>query len=429
MKSLIGFLVVGVVSSVSLPVPGDTNPDAGISPAVASWRNTVASTFVPNKGCFEVSLPDTTWREVSCITSTSVTPTRVSPTNQKTSPMSGLSSSSGSSSFSPAAVGGNTGDFVLAVLHPTDLLTSVMGSFPKPGYDWVSHMGTLYPDNRYVDSAYSLQMNTNFFSTDACKGSSNPGCFAWQQFIYSGTFYKCFYMEYWLIGYGATCPDDSWWQSYGNCVKDSERKYIGAQPLYTLPDMKMYADARGLMTVECLTFFYGSNASTLCVDSVLGLGKQWQMAEYNIYGDIDNSEAVFYPGSGLTVGVQAQTVLPSGIDSSSYTMISGSGNTAEWNNLTLDGDPCFDPSTNNFWFHETYYGPGRPPCPQNAAGIKCGSNANCQSGSCVNGVCAAVTHVPAVPPIGGSALAIGLALIGGILAARHRTKRRPIPGT
>jgi hypothetical protein len=66
---------------------------------------------------------------------------------------------------------------------------------------------------------YSLQLNTNLFSTAICSGAGTPAqCVGWQQFVYtnngctSGNMQvPCAFMQYWLIGWGSTtCPAGGW---------------------------------------------------------------------------------------------------------------------------------------------------------------------------------------------------------------------------
>jgi hypothetical protein len=73
-------------------------------------------------------------------------------------------------------------------------------------------------------NAFSLQLNTNPFTTSACSGATDPSkCRGWQQFIYANTGddavgilsnFAAGFMQYWLLGYGSNCP--SGWNSSGN---------------------------------------------------------------------------------------------------------------------------------------------------------------------------------------------------------------------
>lgn len=56
---------------------------------------------------------------------------------------------------------------------------------------------------------FSLQLNTQTFTTSACGQASS--CTGWQQFIFSnggcgGNGSACAYIQSWLFGYGSTCP-------------------------------------------------------------------------------------------------------------------------------------------------------------------------------------------------------------------------------
>ena len=407
----VGLLVLGFVSSVSTSVFGADNPDAGISPELADWRKNAAQTMTSQKGCFEVQQPDTTWREVPCSAVTSLAATGFLPNSPttKTTTVNGLTSVGvESSTISPMGVGGGVSGFLVSVSNPTDVLTSMTGFFSEASDVWgISTSGE--------DNEYDLLLNTNTFSTAACQGSTNPYCTGWQQFGYDNHGYV--FIQYWLLNYETVCP--SGWGQYGNdCYRNSSNiAYVGSQPLSVFPSMVMKAEAGAAQ--DCLTFWYKGSGARICEDSVLGLNQQWKFSDYNIYGDGNGSTVDFIPGVTIAVGMMPTARTPSQA-AAPYMCVSGSSPIAEWNNLTLVGDCCWDQS--HFYFYESYYGTGHPTCPKNMNGSTCGTNSNCYSGSCWNGTCVSTAMVaPAMPLEGLFALALALGVVGLVkLRSRNR---------
>ena len=408
MKSLVSFLVFGVVNGI-LPVAlGDTSTDTA-----SAWRSTITSTFVPSEGCFEVRAPDTVWKKVTCPSTTITNPIGVPPSLASVSSLQPASESS-----SIMSVGGGTTGTVVGVLYPTDNLYHVYTSFLLQGYWSASLQGSAFSSGAFNPGEFSLQMNTNTFSTNACNDSTNPDCAGWQQFVYSSGL-NAVYIEYWILHHGAPCPAGSGgtdqWRLYGdNCWKNSSIVYPPVTPMFT--SLGMWNTEYYNLDCIYLTYQENSDPATaatagMCTPTVLGLGKQWKFAEYNVFGVNDSATAVFNMGSGLVVGM---TPISLGADQSVRPVMCEPGHsiTAEWNNLSLVGDCCWDPNIDSFWFYESYYGPSRPPCPLNALGQKCGSNSNCLSGSCMSGVCNNPYVAPATPPVGLVFLAFGLLGIG-----------------
>ena len=75
------------------------------------------------------------------------------------------------------------------------------------------------------DSQKRLLATQNGFT---CPGTPAAGCTPWEQWIYwntPGTCANCTRsasIQYWLIGYGPTCPMGQGWIQYGNsCFKNS----------------------------------------------------------------------------------------------------------------------------------------------------------------------------------------------------------------
>jgi hypothetical protein len=184
---------------------------------------------------------------------------------------------------------------------------------------------------------YSLQINTNANSqTHACLGGA-AGCTVWQQFIYAtdvetqGT--AAVFMQYWLLGYGVSCPVGYTSDGGGSCFKNSTFCSMADVPVTSLGNSKLTgtADEFGNDTVS---FVNGTQAcSVTAADSVLSIGTVWNESEFNVIGDAGGSDATFNGGAAITVNVAAQYG-----SSAAPTCASNAGTTGETNNLVLG--PC-----------------------------------------------------------------------------------------
>jgi hypothetical protein len=262
------------------------------APEFEAWRTTIKQTPLPDKGCFKASYPSTEWQQVTCT---------IAP-NRPYLPARGPK---------PPTVGNGT-DFTGVV---SGLLSQAEGSFPFSSGISISH-------------SYSLQLNSNFFKTPAC-----TSCSGWQQFIYSSSSPSAIYMQYWLLGYGTSCPS-GWTESSGSCYKNSSATDISGQPSTNLPYIYLTGKASG-GTDTVLMDSPSGDISAVGADSVLDLEQGWNSAEFNVFGNGNGSEVSFSSDAALVVQislVNGTTNVPS---------YSTGGFTGETNNLTLIGTaPC-----------------------------------------------------------------------------------------
>jgi hypothetical protein len=222
----------------------------------------------------------------------------------------------------PIAGGGD--DFSASVGTP---ISSAVGSFP-------SITGLKSEKNIGVSDQYSLQLNTQYFTTSACADSQYPPqCDGWQQFVYAqdggknGT--SSAFMIYWVINYGPECPTG--WNQYAlNCWIASSAVAVPHQKLSALADLQLSGTVAsgGNDTVQLTTSSkaYAENGS----DSVLGLAGSWKVTEYNVLGNGGGSQANFNTGTSITVNV----ALTDGAKTAP-TCRSGAIFTYETNNLNL----------------------------------------------------------------------------------------------
>jgi hypothetical protein len=155
---------LSVVSKTDAVEPPKVQPSAERAPAPVTaqereaWRRTLLRTPRPKKGCFAATYPETKWREVQCTT----------PPNRPYPPKHGISVTVGSGTDFSAQVTGN--------LH----VLTAEGSFDSATVTNESANG--------IANAYSLQLNTNFFTTTTCSTSPYPAaCRGWEQFVYSSS--------------------------------------------------------------------------------------------------------------------------------------------------------------------------------------------------------------------------------------------------
>jgi hypothetical protein len=180
-------------------------------------------------------------------------------------------------------------------------------------------------------SPFSLQLNTNPFTTPTCNGAATPSaCQGWQQFIFSDT--GVAFIQYWLLNYVNACPSE--WNSFGSdCwTNGANTVSVPVQPIANLAHLTLTGVASGFF--DEILFGTGDDLYTASnPDNMLYLAQGWQASEFNIFGDCCGSKASF--NTGATVGVM--TGANNG--TSNALACSTNGFTGETNNLTLV-QPC-----------------------------------------------------------------------------------------
>jgi len=266
------------------------------------WRESMSRRPLPKKGCFKSSYPSTEWQEVPCA---------------PTSPYPNPPQVRGGKGPGANTVGNTSGDFSAKT---TGVISTAVGSFTS--VDVTGGADT---------NGFMLQLNTQFFlHSPACNGVA--GCLGWQQFLYSPTQCggPCVFMEYWLIGYGATCPSATWISDgAGDCWFNGPSTAVTAQTVADLTGVTLTATAAsgGLDTVVLST--PSSNLHAVGQDSVLSLVNFWNTAEFNAFGDCCSSETFFNNPTTLVLKTSI-------VDGTTNTPSCGTGSfTAETNNLTL----------------------------------------------------------------------------------------------
>jgi hypothetical protein len=269
-----------------------------------AWREAIAHTPAPGKGCFTAAYPLTVWRQVGCVTAP----------DRPYIPASG------------AHGGQTTGDGNDYSAVTATLTSAALGSFPK-----AKHLTSETDGGRA--NIYSLQLNSNFMSgSAACASAFDPSkCLAWEQFVYSSSS-RASFMQYWLIHYtgtGVSCPG-GWNHFSDDCYKNSAAVGVPLQPITELPNMSISGTAvhAGIDTFVTTT---ATNAyTTTGQDSVVFLADGWNASEFNVVGDGGGSQADFNAGAKLTVKI----ALTDGTNDKP-TCQANDGTTGETNNLDL----------------------------------------------------------------------------------------------
>lgn len=307
--------------------------DRAEAQAKETWTSLMHENRAPKAGCFEASFPNTKWVEVEC-GAPSAYRSAVPDTRLQ--------------------ILGNGSDFVARAPAGTHF-SKVVGSFPtvtgvtsekSVGVAAFGGGGILGPNE------YTLQINTNFAHTAACKTFTN--CIAWVQYVMSTntpvsltssalTNNTEVFIEYWLIDYGsssrAACPAgfiNAGADAQGpgvDCVQNGPATLIanGQLPITDLSQITMSGSATAGGT-DSTTVTFGGRAFTASVsDSFTDIASGWTQAEWNVVGNAGGSRAQFNAGSHITAKLaltDGSTATPTCLAPSAI-----QGTTGETNNL------------------------------------------------------------------------------------------------
>jgi hypothetical protein len=184
----------------------------------------------------------------------------------------------------------------------------------------------------YGANDFSLQLNSQLFTSPACSGGDSS-CRGWQQFVYSSLVVPGAFMQYWLINYqasGAPCPTGGWASDGAvSCYTNSSLVPVPDQSISNLRNLTLTGTA-STGGADTLVMSTGSELYSVSnEDSVLGLAAGWQVAEFNIVGDCCLSEATFNSGTTLVVKTSVEN------HTTNAPSCSSNGFTGETNSLTL----------------------------------------------------------------------------------------------
>jgi hypothetical protein len=248
-------LLSGLLSSFAFsaeprkPSSLETKPS---SAEMKAWRATMTRTPQPKPGCFEATYPSTEWQEVACTTAPNGT-------------------------YAPAQ---GSNDFAAEV---AGTISSAVGSFDDYAAWSPNNTGLGTPSVEY-----SLQLNTNFFTTSLCNGAANPAnCKGWQQFVYSAKSLQdsTLFIQYWLIDYGS-CPT-GWTARGSHCSKSTSPTPVPYQYIFNLRRLTLTGTVGSGGAMDTATLGGGTQPYlNTATESVFDLASKWKVAEFNVFGEI-----------------------------------------------------------------------------------------------------------------------------------------------
>ncbi len=273
---------------IILPTSASGTPfnAATVLPAleVETWRQSMQLLPLPKEGCFQASYPSTSWQEVPCTTA---------PAYPQLPGSRSHASSVGNGNSYTAQVQGS--------------ITSVVGSFDSIT-GLTSEVGTQFSSAcaspvTNVPNTFTLQINTNVFSTGTLGCDQRRSCKGWQQFIYSNTGKA--YVQNWLIDYGTPCPQD-WTADGDDCYLSQTAASVPTQDIGYLARLGMTAISTNRMNTVILSIKRSDSSPAdqliaMGQEDILNLAPGWNSAEFNIFGDGCKSQAIFNAGTALKV--------------------------------------------------------------------------------------------------------------------------------
>jgi hypothetical protein len=289
------------------------------SPAEAGWQHAIANLALPGAGCFNATYPALEWHATQCAVAPEL-PLAPAVGNLSVPPTS-----------SPAKPVGDGHDYSAVVSGP---ITKATGSFANVS-PHIKEQGQYDGSGPQLKNTFTLQLNTQFFATPTCSGSSNPSnCLGWEQFVYD-THSNIVFMQYWLIDYAASCPSS--WFTYGSdCYTNSPATRFSGAAL-TAADLatSVLSGSAAKGGNDAVELTNGSHASSVDnADTVLDLSHSWNTTEFDVFGDGGGAQAVF----GTATTFEAQTSLLSSSQAAPECVKEGF--TGETNNLKLTGTPA-----------------------------------------------------------------------------------------
>lgn len=374
------------------PAPGSAGHEASrAAESRADWQNTMAKLPLPRAGCFLATYPSHDWAVAPCAK------VPLHPPQTTRGP--------------PREMFGSLQD---NSAQTTTLISSATGSFLPGAVVTGEHNVGPAGDSGNGPNSWSLQLNTNMFSTSACNG--HPSCQGWQQFLFTndtnGGTGGTLLMQYWLFDYGpGDCPTYAatgvyWYKSASNsnnCFGDSNSQIsLGLQSLASLPNLGLIASATS-GGQDTLKFLSDPGAMpAIGQDSVLNLSQAWRGAEFNVFGIWSSAQANFDAGTTLT----AELTLSDG--STTAPSCPSYGYTLETSSLTLVNPCCQITSPPGILFTESNL---QPP-PQSMCACPATATWNPALAKCICGVADQVVkngecQYPSANACGGQGVLVG----------------------
>jgi hypothetical protein len=239
----------------------------------AGWRKAIATTRQPGKGCFTTKYPSLKWQPIRCVP----TPKYPMPPRHGVVPQ----------------IIGNGND--VAVQAPTGVISSATGTFDTLT-NVSSESGPIANSGSSFANTYTLQVNTDFFTTSACNGSTNTNCRGWEQFVFENNpnAHRAF-IQYWLTDFGTTCPSNFQSVSIGghpDCVQLTNLSgavATTAVPVTNLSQVTLTGAASA--GADSVIMIISNVAFSRAGDNSVNASSGWKIAEFNVFGDGGNASS------------------------------------------------------------------------------------------------------------------------------------------
>ncbi len=267
--------------------------------AYAAWRDSLTRTQLPGAGCFEAHYPSTGWIRVAC--STEPDASTAAPRQLP---------------GAPDNIGGGNGQIEAMILSPA-LIKGAIGSFPSVKGVKAEHSVPKNGGASLGPNTFSLQLNSNTFSTAAC--GPNVGCKGWEQFVFGNNppsrhVPTRILVQDWLVataGKPLTCPK-KWNHSGNSCFVNGPRTLdVPYQSIKNLANISLQGESDlkgdGVFLTIGKTSYAVRNAQS---DSMTDLAYHWSDVQFNVLGDAGSSIATFNPGATVAVQIQVDTGNP-----------------------------------------------------------------------------------------------------------------------
>ncbi len=283
--------------------------------AQSDWRAKIGTVPQPKKGCFTSKFPSLEWQEIAC----------VAGPKMPLLPKAGIV---------PDIVG--NGDDI-AAQAPSGIISSATGSFDTLT-NVTSESGPIGNAGASIANAYTLQINTEFFTTTTCSTSANAACKGWEQFVFenNNVSHRAF-IQYWLTDFGTACPANFQFfmvGSHQDCVQLSNLS--GAVPTTAVPITNLgQVSLTGAASAgaDSITMIIGGTAFSRNGDNSVNASSGWTIAEFNIFGDGGNGSGGGTASFNNTAALVTRTRINFG--SNGLPICRAVGFTAEKNNLSF----------------------------------------------------------------------------------------------
>jgi hypothetical protein len=340
------------------PLPSFSSPNvSGTSAAkavVRSWSRNMMQSPLPSAGCFRASYPAIAWSRVACVAAPDVS--FPPPARGKRN---------------PAIIGGNGNQYAinvlpLAMVGAIGTIEDVEGAKTITSCPPKDAKGNTCGSHALGSNVYSLQLNSNNFSTAVCGKTIH--CAGWEQFVYTNqpSYYSGggnLIIQDWLLSTGTKSLkcQAGWIASKPDCYRNAPYSIlVPTVPIASLQDVALSGSATSSGDSVFLSDgFYVYGMKNAQDDGIMDLSDHWTAAQFNIIGNSSGNRAVLNQGTTITISVEAVTT---------YAVAPRCGNdestTAESNNLSFVTAPL-SPQNRQYpsiLFTESNKSGGAPSC-------------------------------------------------------------------